>query len=124
MKLVVPRALRRLARATHAFGPVTPTAFHIAGAGPVESCLEDDFGLGEVAPIVGESYVRAFERALLARGVPFSYAGGESLEMSMVGASWIVCTTAGGLKADVFASLRAAKERGNPRHHRSARPHA
>jgi beta-galactosidase len=56
--------------------------------------------------------VRAFERALLARGVPFSYAGGESLEMSILGASWIVCTTAGGLKADVVASLRAAHERG------------
>jgi beta-galactosidase len=112
VKLVVPRALRRLSRATHAFGPVTPAAFHIAGAGPVESCLEDDFGLGEVAPIVGESFVRAFERALLARGVPFSYAGGESLDMSMVGAAWIVCTTAGGLKADVLGSLRAAKERG------------
>ena len=112
VKLVVPRALRRLARATHAFGPVTPTAFHVAGAGPLESCLEDDFGLGEVAPIVGESYVRAFERALLARGVPFSYAGGESLEMSIVGASWIICATAGGLKADFLGSLRAAKERG------------
>jgi len=112
VKLVVPRALRRLSRATHAFGPVTPAAFHIAGAGPLESCLEDDFGLGEVAPIVGESFVRAFERALLARGVPFSYAGGESLEMSIVGASWIVCTTAGGLKADVLTSLRGAKERG------------
>jgi beta-galactosidase len=112
VKLVIPRALRRLARATHAFGPVTPAAFHIAGAGPLESCLEDDFGLGEVAPIVGESFVRAFERALLARGVPFSYAGGESLEMSIVGASWIVCTTAGGLKADFLTSLRGAHERG------------
>ena len=112
VKLVVPRALRRLSRATHAFGPVTPAAFHIAGAGPLESCLEDDFGLGEVAPIVGESFVRAFERALLVRGVPFSYAGGESLEMSIVGAAWIVCTTAGGLKADVLTSLRGAKERG------------
>ncbi len=112
VKLVVPRALRRLARATHAFGPVTPAAFHIAGAGPLESCLEDDFGLGEVAPIVGESFVRAFERALLARGMPFSYAGGESLEMSIVGASWIVCTTAGGLKADFLTSLRSAHERG------------
>lgn len=112
VRLVVPRALRRLSRATHAFGPVTPAAFHIAGAGPLESCLEDDFGLGEVAPIVGESFVRAFERALLARGVPFAYAGGESLEKSIVGASWIVCTTAGGLKSDVVASLRGARERG------------
>jgi beta-galactosidase len=112
VKLVVPRALRRLSRATHAFGPVTPAAFHIAGAGPLESCLEDDFGLGEVAPIVGESFVRAFERALLARGVPFAYAGGEDLEMSIVGASWIVCTTAGGLKADFLTSLRKARGRG------------
>lgn len=112
VRLVVPRALRRLARATHAFGPVTPAAFTIAGAGPVESCLEEDFGLGEIAPIVGESYVRAFERALLARGVPFAYAGGEALEHSITGAAWIVCTTAGGLKAEVLASLRAAKERG------------
>lgn len=112
VKLVVPRALRRLSRATHAFGPVTPTAFHIAGRGPLESCLEDDFGLGEVAPIVGESYLRAFERALLARGVPFSYAGGESLELSIVGAQWIVCTTAGGLKPEVLESLREATQRG------------
>ena len=112
VRLVVPRALRRLARATHAFGPVTPVVFNIAGAGPLESCLEDDFGLGEPAPIVGESFVRAFERALLARGVPFAYAGGESLEASIQGASWIVCTTAGGLKRDLLGTLRAARERG------------
>ncbi len=112
VRLVVPRALRRLARATHAFGPVTPAVFNIAGAGPLESCLEDDFGLGEAAPIVGESYVRAFERALLARGVPFAYAGGESLESSIQGASWIVCTTAGGLKREVLTTLREAHARG------------
>lgn len=112
VRLVVPRALRRLSRATHAFGPVTPAVFNIAGAGPLESCLEDDFGLGEVVPIVGESYVRAFERALLARGVPFAYAGGESLDASMKDAKWVVCTTAGGLKRDVLTQLRAARERG------------
>jgi beta-galactosidase len=114
VRLVVPRALRRLSRATHAFGPVTPAVFNISGAGPLESCLEDDFGLGEVAPIVGESYVRAFERALLARGVPFAYAGGESLAQITEGASWIVCTTAGGLKREVLGSLRAVAKRGVP----------
>ncbi len=112
VRLVVPRALRRLARATHAFGPVTPAAFNIAGAGPLESCLEDDFGLGEVAPIVAESWVRAFERALLARGVPFAYAGGEALELSITTASWVVCTTAGGLKPELLTTLRGARERG------------
>lgn len=121
VRLVVPRVLRRLARATHAFGPVTPTLFSVAGAGPLESCLEDDLGLSEgagggaeglAAPIAGESFVRAFERALLARGVPFAYAGGEALAASIEGASWIVCTTAGGLKRDVLETLREARARG------------
>jgi beta-galactosidase len=114
VRLVVPRALRRLSRATHAFGPVTPVAFNIAGAGPLESCLEDDFGTGEIAPIVGESFVRAFERALLARGVPFAYAGGETLEASLEGAEWVVCATAGGLKRDFVTQLRRVHERGLP----------
>ncbi len=112
VRLVVPRALRRLSRATHAFGPVTPVVFNVAGLGPLESCLEDDLGLGEPAPIVGESFVRAFERALLARGVPFAYAGGEALDASIRGASWVVCTTAGGLKREVLATLRGVHDAG------------
>lgn len=112
VRLVVPRALRRLARASHAFGPVTPTFFNVAGAGPLEASFEDDLGLGDgAAPIVGESYVRAFERALLARGVPFAYAGGEALAASIDGAAWVICTTAGGLKRDVLDQLRDAKAR-------------
>jgi beta-galactosidase len=131
VRLVVPRALRRLSRATHAFGPVTPAFFNITGAGPLESCLEDDLGLGSpadaadlaetseeersfapAAPIAGESFVRAFERALLARGVPFAYAGGEALAASIEGADWVICTTAGGLKRDVLDTLRDAQASG------------
>ena len=102
-------------------------------SGPLESCLEDDFGLAAEsagndeqrlarrercrgrslrscrAPIAGESFVRAFERALVARGVPFAYAGGEELEASIKDAAWIVCTTAGGLKRDVLDMLRGAQ---------------
>jgi beta-galactosidase len=148
VRLVVPRSLRRLGRATHAFGPVTPAFFNIAGAGPLESCLEDNLGLGDdeqvvqepspessgpasppaaaatsgiieerpftpAAPIAGESFVRAFERALLARGVPFAYAGGEALAASIEDASWIVCTTVGGLKRDVLDTLREAHSSAN-----------
>jgi beta-galactosidase len=112
VRLVVPRSLRRLARATHAFGPVTPAAFNILGAGFGESCLEEELGLGEVAPIVGERYLRAFERALTQRGVPFAYAGGDSLDVSTRGAAWVVCATAGGMKADLVARLRKTSARG------------
>ena len=112
VRLVIPRSLRRLARASHAFGPLTPALFNILGAGFRESCLEDDFGLDLAPTVTGEAYVRAFERALSARGVPFAYAGGESLESSLVGATWIVCVLAGGVKASVLAQLKAATQSG------------
>jgi beta-galactosidase len=112
VRLVVPRSLRRLARAMHAFGPLTPALFNVMGAGFRESVLEDDLGFEGVPPMIGEAYLRAFERALTARGVPFAYAGGESLEESLDGAEWIICATAFGVKRTVFAQLRAARKRG------------
>jgi beta-galactosidase len=112
VRLVVPRALRRLARATHAFGPVTPALFNVLGAGYGESCLEDPLGFGEVVTLSGEAYLRAFERALTERGVPFAYAGGESLEASTSDAKWIICVTVGGVKQDLFARLRAVQRGG------------
>jgi len=112
VRLVIPRALRRLARATHAFGPVTPAFFNIIGASWRESVLERDFGLGAPPVIAAEAYLRAFERALHARGVPFAYAGGETVEHSTEGAKWIVCASGGGLKAHLVDSLQAAREAG------------
>jgi len=112
VRLVIPRSLRRLARATHAFGPLTPALFNVLGAGFRESCLEDDFAFGVSPAIEGEAYLRAFERALFARGVPFAYAGGESLDASLTGAEWVVAVLAGGVKEGVLEQLRAAHVKG------------
>jgi beta-galactosidase len=112
VRLVVPRALRRLARAMHAFGPLTPALFNVIGAGWRESVLERDFGLGASPAIAAETYLRSFERALHARGVPFAYAGGETVEQSTAGAKWIVCASGGGLKPNVVDSLHVAREAG------------
>jgi beta-galactosidase len=112
VRLVMPRSLRRLARATHAFGPLTPALFNILGAGFRESCLEDDLGWGTSPAILGEAYIRAFERALLARGVPFAYVAGESLETSLSGAAWVVCAVSGGVKPQLLSQLRAARAAG------------
>ena len=108
VRLVVPRALRRLARATHAFGPLTPAFFHVLGAGWRETVLERTFDRDAPPAMAAEAYLRAFERALHARGVPFAYAGGETIEHSINGASWIVCASAGGLKPYFVDSLREA----------------
>ena len=115
VRLVVPRALRRLARASHAFGPITPAFFNILGAGFRESCLEEELGLGEVATMVGEAYLRAFEKALQARGVPFAYAGGDSFVESIEDAKWLVCATVGGVKPELVMRLREAAKNGHAR---------
>jgi beta-galactosidase len=112
VRLVVPRSLQRLARASHAFGPLTPALFNILGAGFRETCLEDDLGWGAPPTIEGETFIRAFERALTTRGVPYAYAGGESLETSISGASWIVCVLSGGVKPSLLAQLQAAQRAG------------
>jgi beta-galactosidase len=112
VRLVVPRALRRLARATHAFGPLTPALFNVAGAGWRETVIERDFGLDAPPVMAAEAYLRAFERGLHARGVPFAYAGGETVELSTAGAQWIVCASAGGLKPHLVDSLHAARKGG------------
>lgn len=112
VRLVVPRALRRLARAMHAFGPVTPAFFNVIGAGWREAVLERDLGTGEPPVVAAEAYLRAFERALVTRGIPFAYAGGETLEHSLQGASWVVCTSGGGLKPHLVQSLRDAARAG------------
>jgi beta-galactosidase len=110
VRLVVPRSLRRLARVSHAFGPVTPAVFQIIGAGIREAAFEENAIYESLAH--AESFIRTFERALLARGVPFAYAGGETLEASTENAQWIVCATADGLKPDVLGDLRARAKAG------------
>jgi beta-galactosidase len=112
VRLVVPRVLRRLARAMHAFGPVTPALFNVLGAGFESSCLEDDLGTGEIAAVAADKFLRAFERALIARGVPFAYAGGDSFAASTQGAKWLVCATAGGVKPELFDRMTSARAAG------------
>jgi beta-galactosidase len=112
VRLVMPRSLRRLARAAHAFGPITPTAFHISGAGYGQSMLEGDLGLGETAPLVAQQYLEAFERALDERGIPYGFVGGEGLAESISGAKWVISALAGGVKREFVEDLRKAAQAG------------
>ncbi|MEO7328138.1 MAG: beta-galactosidase, partial [Minicystis sp.] len=77
VRILTPRNERRLARVTHAFGPVSGAFFSVAGAGAKESSLEDDFGLGYAPAVEADSFTRLLESALEARGVPFANIGGE-----------------------------------------------
>jgi len=106
VRLVVPRILRRLGRALHAFGSATPAMIHVLGGGYRESCFEDELGLGFSAPLEAEAFLPRFERALLRRGVPFAYVSGELARETCEGAAWTICTSGGGLKPDFVRTLR------------------
>ncbi|HVY47352.1 MAG TPA: hypothetical protein VHB21_15795, partial [Minicystis sp.] len=75
------------------------------GAGPRDSAAEDELGTGHPIAIEADTFARAFERALEARGVPFAIVGGEDRDVSLDGARWIVCATSGRLKPELFERL-------------------
>lgn len=112
VRLLIPRSERRLARAMHAFGPLTGAFFSIIGAGPRESSREDELGLGYPIAIEADTFARAFELALEARGVPFAHVGGEDRGTSLAGARWIICATSGGMNPELFERLAAAAGEG------------
>jgi beta-galactosidase len=112
VRLVTPRSERRLTRAMHAFGPATGAFFAVAGAGARERCFEDDLGTGGPVALEGDAFVRAFEGALDARGVPFAHVGGEDADVALGGARWVVCATGGGLKPALLGRLAALAREG------------
>jgi beta-galactosidase len=112
VRILIPRSERRLARVMHAFGPLTGAFFSIIGAGARESCFEDDLGLGHPLAIEADSFARAFEAALEARGVPFAHVGGEDRDVSLVGAAWIICATSGGMNPELWKRLEQAAQAG------------
>ena len=74
--VVVPRNVRRLARVTHAFGPVTLAAFHVSGGDAEQACFEDECGMGGPVVIEATEFVRRLEAALSAERIPFAVVSG------------------------------------------------
>jgi beta-galactosidase len=96
----------------HAFGPLTGAFFSVIGAGARERCFEDDLGLGYPLAVEADTFARAFEQALEARGVPYAHVGGEDRDVSLEGARWIVCATSGGMNPELHHRLEEAAARG------------
>ncbi len=111
--VVVPRNVRRLARVTHAFGPVSLAAFHVSGGDAEQACFEDEFGLGSPVVIDTAQFVRRMEAALAAARIPFAVVAGDLTEQAVKLGKWTVVACAGALGGE----LRAALERGVLAHH-------
>jgi beta-galactosidase len=110
VRLVVPRLERRMARLLHAFGPVSGALLAVAGYGPREGAAEDDLGLGYAPAMETDTFCRAVEQALDARGIPYALVDGD--DDALGGARWIVCATSGILETGLASALRAVADAG------------
>jgi beta-galactosidase len=112
--IVVPRNVRRLARVTHAFGPVTLAAFHVSGGDAEQACFEDEFGLGSPVVIDAAQFVRRLESALAAERIPFAVVAGDLTDRALQQGKWTIVTCAGALGGDVRTALAHGIAAGRP----------
>lgn len=112
VRIVIPRAERRLSRVLHAFGPLSGALLGVNGLGPREGCVETELGLSGTPAVDVDTLLRALEQSLEARGVPFAVVGGEGLETVLSGAEWLIVLTSGGLSDALAEALGRARAGG------------
>ena len=111
VRIMIPRLERRIARAMHAFGPLSAAILSTFGMGARETAVEDELRLGYPLAVEVDDFVRTFERALEARGVPFAVVGTDEPAFAG-GISWLLCASSGAIEAPVFERLARARESG------------
>ncbi len=104
--IVVPRSLRRLERALHAFGPLSASFLRVAGFDSRESAFEDE--LGPDGPDVARAaeFLDIVERSLERRGVPYTIAGGDLLDESLRTSRWTIVASCGALERRLLERLQ------------------
>lgn len=116
-RLVATRAMRRLARIMHAFGPASQTLFRMLGGGVRESVLEDDIDFGEghleSPPYRSARILVAAERALEEEGIPWALADGGDAVASLAAARWALVPTSCGVGPELLAALDGVVSRGD-----------
>lgn len=110
--VLVPRSLRRLARVTHAFGPLSAALFQVLGASAEDACFEDEIGLGAPPAIRTDRFVQMLEQALDAAGIPYALSSDDVARYSFKHARWTIVACPGALEPDLVARIVRARERG------------
>jgi beta-galactosidase len=110
--VLLPRSLRRLARVTHAFGPLSAALFQVLGGSAEDACFEDDIGLGAPPAVDTDRYVQALERALDTAGIPYAFSSDDVARYSFKHASWTIVACPGALEPDLVERVLKARDRG------------
>jgi beta-galactosidase len=110
--LLLPRSLRRLARVTHAFGPLSAALFQVLGASAEDACFEDELGLGAPPAIQTDQFVQLLEQALDAAGIPYAFSSDDVARYSVKHARWTIVACPGALEPELLERIEKTRERG------------
>lgn len=91
--LVVPREYGRLSRATHLFGPVSPSTLEAIGGTPVDMCREDPLGFEGPIQVTWWRMLAKISDALTSAGVPYVYVDSDAPAERFAGARVVVAPT-------------------------------
>jgi beta-galactosidase len=110
--VLLPRSLRRLARVTHAFGPLSAALFQVLGASAEDACFEDEIGLGAPPAIQTDQFVQLLEQTLDAAGIPYAFSSDDVARHSFKHARWTIVASPGALDPELLGRITRARERG------------
>jgi len=105
--VVIPRAVDRLGRVCHAFGPVPPTVFALASGSTTLGSFEGDFDPSGGAAGDAQRFVQSIGEVLDTARVPHAFVGGDLALEALTRAEWTIVACSGGLDPDFTA--RAAQ---------------
>jgi beta-galactosidase len=110
--IVIPRALRRLWRSLHAFGPLSSAWFEIIGGGATDAVVEDEFGLGAPRAVQTAAFLRQLEQTLDRLAIPYALSGSDSVDHALSRARWVVVGCAGALEPELVERIERARRSG------------
>lgn len=110
--LVVPKEYRRLSRATHLLGALTPSALEAAGSSPVAGCRDDALGFDEPIQLEWWHALARVSDALTAAGVPYAYVDSEAAHARFEGYRLVYSPTWELCAEKRWAALAHASESG------------
>lgn len=130
--IVWPRLYMRLSRATHVYGPFSPSIMDVVSGSPVHGCRVDELGLSDVVQVAWWERAQGLAAALDARRIPYVFVDGDALEDRFVGLDLIFVPTFEIFERGLAAKLAGCARRGarvvagprRPRRDERGVPHA